>query len=249
MKILVLVKEVLDVESALVLHDENSVKGNCARYVINPYDELALEEALRLREKYKGEVIVISLGRAEAENSVRNALALGADRASLIICARRDAALVSKALAERIQQEREYDIVLSGWIATDDNKAEVPGRVSGILGIPFVNVVTKLDIFDKLAVCEREGDGVLERVEVPLPALIAVAKGINQPRLPTVMNILLAGKMPLQKITVPEISLPNEEAVSYKLAAKERKGIIVKSVNSDEAAAFLIKVMINEKVL
>ncbi|MCX7780117.1 MAG: electron transfer flavoprotein subunit beta [Negativicutes bacterium] len=232
MKIQVLMKEILD-------------QGG--RYSLNPYDRQALEEALRLKATHGGEVAIVTLGRAEAEDTVRSALALGADRASLIIANCREAAEVSRLLAEHIRLEAEYDLILAGAVAVDDCQSQVPGRLSVLLGRPLVNNVSRLEITGNIVLCERESAGRREKVAVPLPAIVAVGRPINKVRLPAVFNIIKANRMPLTITIAPSHAQP-EGNTSYELRLKKRRGVIVRPADEAEAVAFLIGALANEKL-
>ena len=248
LKIIVLIKEIIDPETVSCLQKElyGTIKG---RYVMNPNDAFALEEALRLKDTYGGQVIVISLGREESEAMVRNALALGADRANLIISNSNDGISVSKILADNIRQEGRYDLILTSLVAVGENRGEIPGRISMLLGIPFVNQVNQIQINSKAITCERETETEIELVELSLPALAAVNARINTPRLPTVMNLLQVNKMSLQKFVLPYSFSANNENSAYQINASNRKRWIIEAPDSKAAVSFLIKAIVSEKVI
>lgn len=248
MKIVVLVKEVPEPGSRIVLRDGQTIDDTAVRFVINPHDQCALEEALRLKEELGGEVVVMSVGREESESTVRDALTLGADRATLIVAATKDAAAVSRLLAENIELEGDYDLIISGWVAEDDNEAQVPGRISQLLGLPFINVATNVQVTGRSVSCEREWDGRMERVEVPLPAVVAVDKGINVPRLPTIANILRANRLPLKKLVAPATYSQQQGRFVYQLRHGQRKGVILNMASLDEKVSLLAGVILREKL-
>jgi electron transfer flavoprotein beta subunit len=248
LKILVLVKETFDTETKIVLENSKKINNEGIKYIINPYDEFAIEEALRIREKFGGEVIIYSVGRRESEVTLRNGLALGADKAKLIVSEKIDSITVSKLLAENITKE-EFEIILSGWIAIDDNNAQVPARLSQLLDIPLVNVVTKIDFSDDKIICHREGDNTVEIIKVSPPAMIAVQRGINEPRYPTVKNILQAKKKQIDL----NISENNEDInrinITYQLPEVKKAGLIIDGSKPEKAVNILIQKLKEAKVL
>ena len=169
MKILVCTKQTFDTEAKIVLDGDGRIDSKGVTMIMNPYDEFAVEEALRIKESGAGEVTVISAGGAKAQDALRQALAMGADKAVLVETgdAEMDEYVTAMVLAKAIS-ELEYDIILGGFRAIDDGSAQVMGRVAEILNIPVVNVITKLEIADGKAVATREIEGGSEVVEVPL---------------------------------------------------------------------------------
>lgn len=240
MKILVLMQEVLAGEVSLTLRENGQIDDWELQHHINPYDIFALEEALQLKDQFGGEVIVVSVGRAESETTLRRALALGADRITLILSPSQDAVVISRLLARRIQDEDDFDLILSGWISAADNKAETPGRLSVLLKIPLVNLVTKIEILDTTVLCRREDHELLEWVEVPLPAMIAIDKNSNEPRLPTVRNILLANQTPIRVIAAVDDDRQSICSPVYQIASRKRKGIVLAGGSPDQAASLLL---------
>ena len=247
-KTLVLMQGVLAVEASVTLRENGQIDDWELQHHINPYDTFALEEALQLKDQFGGEVIVVSVGRAESETTLRRALALGADRITLILSSSQDAVVISRLLAKRIQDEDDFDLILSGWISAADNKAEIPGRLSELLRIPLVNLVTKFEVLDTTVFCRREDDEVLEWIEVPLPAMIAVDKNINEPRFPTVRNILLANQTPIEVIATVDDDRQSMCSYVYQISLRKRKGIVLAGGTPDQAASFLLTHLLGERV-
>jgi len=173
------------------------------KYEVNPYDEFALEEAIRRREAAEsGTVTVISLGPAGTTEALRQALAMGADEAvHLVSEGSHDGIVVARALADEIS-ERPYDLVLFGKQAIDDDNMQVPQMVAELLGLPCAAVVVDLEIADGRAVAKREVEGGYEVVEFSLPAVVSAQKGLNEPRLPKLKGIMAAKKKPLEEKAV-----------------------------------------------
>lgn len=200
MNIIVCMKQVPDTETRVKIgSDGKSIDLASANFIINPYDEFAIEEAIRLKEKFGGEVTVLTLGPDKAENDVRKALAMGTDKAILL---KGDGFTgdVATALAEQIKT-MSYDLILVGKQAIDEDAGQMAQAVAELLDLPCATVVVKLDVDaeSKTLVAEREIEGGKEIVEMPFPAVIAAQKGLNEPRLPNLKGIMAAKKKPLEK--------------------------------------------------
>lgn len=251
MKILVLLKETFATDFKVVLTSPDKIDENLVTYIINPYDEYALEEAVKTKEELGGEVVLYTVGRGDAVVTLKNALAMGADRAVLISAAVKDSLTVAELLAETIRQkDPDFDLILAGWIAVDDNNAQVPGRLSTLLGIPLVNVVTKIevDLNGRKILCEREADGTQEIVETDLPAMMAVQKGINVPRYPTVQNIMQAKKKKIEVIS-PEITGEKKTVAFYQLPRKRNAVQLFDDAEPERAVSMLVQKLREDKVL
>ena len=195
MKIVVCMKPVPSSEARVsVASDGKSIDLAGASMVVNPYDEYAIEEALKLKEAGgAGEVIVLTVGPASAATVIRTPLATGADRAILLKSAAADGLQVSEALAAKLR-ELSPDLILLGKQAIDDDGAQVGQRLGELLGLPCVSVVTKLEIAGGKVRAEREIEGGVEVCECSLPAIITAQKGLNEPRYPSLKGIMAAKK-------------------------------------------------------
>lgn len=252
MKIIVLIKETFATDSRMTLTNAGEIESSQRKYIINPYDEYALEEAVLIKEQYGGEIVVYILGREESVLNIKTALAIGADRAVLIKSTVKDSINTSKTLAACITSfDGDFDLILAGWVAVDDNNAQVPARISQLLKVPLVNVVTglSLNLDSGKALCRRESESRQETVEVTIPALIAVHKGINEPRYPTVRNIMQAKEKEI-KIHTPD-AMENITGVSltYHLPAKTKTGYIIDGSDPLQAVTELIAKILEAKAL
>jgi len=215
MKIIVLLKQVPDTETKVqVKPGETSISTDGVTFVINPYDEYAIEEALRIKEKKgAGEVTLVSLGWDKSAESLRTGLAMGADKAVHLndpAFLGGDAASTALALAKAIKK-MQFDLILCGKQAIDYDNHQVGVRVAELLGIPHVAVVTKLELQDGKALAHREIEGGSEVVETPLPAVITCQKGLNEPRYASLKGIMQAKKKPLEAKKPADIdAAPNE---------------------------------------
>ncbi|MEE9578795.1 MAG: electron transfer flavoprotein subunit beta/FixA family protein [Gemmatimonadota bacterium] len=199
MKSIVCIKRVPDSEARIrVGGDGVGIDPAGVKYVMNPYDELALEEAIRLKEEAgDGLVTVLSVGPEESKEILRTALAMGADAALLLASpGSADGLVIARALAEEIG-DREYDLILFGKQAIDDDNMQVPAMVAELLGLPCASVVVELEIEGRHAVAHREVEGGHEIVEFDLPAVVGAQKGLNEPRYPSLKGIMAAKKKPL----------------------------------------------------
>ena len=211
MNILVCLKQTFDTEERIQI-EQGTIKEDGVRFVINPYDEYAVEEGIRLKEAFGGEVTVISMGPERAEEALRTALAMGADEAILI----NDPALfgdeytAAKVLAAAIR-ERSYDIILAGNQAVDDGSGQVAVRLSEELGIPHISTITKLVVEGDQVTGHRDAEGDEEIVTATLPVLVTAQQGLNDPRYPSLLGIRKASKKPILYVTQADIHLTADE--------------------------------------
>ncbi len=238
MNIVVLLKQTFDTEAKITLNSSGKIDGNGANLVINPYDEFAVEEALKLKEKFGGEVTIVSMGGERVQESIRTALAMGADQAVHVndpALTDPDEWVTAEILAKAVAQIP-YDIILAGRIAVDDGSSQVAVRIADALNIPSISSVLKLEVEDGKAEATREIDGGTETLDVSLPAVFTAQKGLNVPRYPTMMGIMKAKKKEIKvlaladlglsaadlqsKMSAPKFSLPNPRKGGTKIAGE-----------------------------
>ncbi|RKZ17346.1 electron transfer flavoprotein subunit beta [bacterium] len=202
MRIVVCVKQVPDPENAKMDWETGTVVREGVKNIINPFDLYAIEEALRIKEKLGGEVIVISMGPPQAEEALREAIAMGADKAILITSrdfAGADTLATSYTLSQAIKKIGDVDLIICGKQAIDGDTAQVGPGVSAHLDLPQITFVGKIDeITEDRIRAERMVEGGYQVVESPLPCVITVVKDINIPRLPS-----LKGKIAAKKAEIP----------------------------------------------
>ncbi len=229
MKILVFVNHVPDTETKVkVGPDGRTIDPAGINFMLSPYDEYAVEEGLKLREKFTGEVVVVSLGSDANKEALRKALAMGCDKAVLLKDAsQRDSFSVARGLAE-FAKEYAADIILVGKQSIDYDSAQVGGLVAEMLGIPSISVVVKLVVSDGAVVAEREIEGGHEVVHSKLPVLIMAQKGLNQPRYPSLKGIMDAKRKQIEeRAAAPAESVV--EVVAMKRPPSKPQGRIVGS--------------------
>ncbi len=221
MKSIVCVKRVPDTEARIrIAGDGKAIEPAGVKYVLNPYDEFAVEAALKHKEAAgDGEVLVLTVGAAESAETLRTALAMGADQAVLL---KTDAASEGLAVASAIAAEvgeREYDLLLFGMKAVDDDLQAVGPMVAEILKIPAVTAVTEFSITDGTVTAQREIEGGTEVVELETPCVITLTKGAYEPRYASLKGIMAAKRKPLEEkdaavgqagVTIESLALPAE---------------------------------------
>jgi electron transfer flavoprotein beta subunit len=200
-KIIVCIKRVPDTEARIrISGDGKGIDPAGVKFVISPYDEFALETALRLKEKQgSGEIVAVSVGEANAAEQLRSALAMGADSAVLLKGTPSfDGLATARALAAYIN-DANADLVLLGMKAVDDDQQQVGPMLGELLDRACVTVAASIEIEGSSVVCHREIEGGVEIVEAPLPAVVTITKGSYEPRLPSLKGIMAAKKKPLEE--------------------------------------------------
>jgi electron transfer flavoprotein beta subunit len=224
-KIGVFVKRVPDTESVIKIRDDRKgIDKSNLTFVLNPYDEFAVEEALRIKEKTgAGEVVVVSLGPQDVKETIRGTLAMGVDRGIHVVTAEfpEDPLVTASGLAEAARAES-FDLLLFGKQAVDDDNAQIGTLVAALLGIPSVSVVVKLEVEGTGLRAHREVEGGEEVVKLPLPAVVTAQKGLNEPRYASLKGIMAAKKKEIKEAT-PSLREPLIEVVGLE-PPPERKG-------------------------
>jgi electron transfer flavoprotein beta subunit len=226
MKILVLVKQVPDTATQVKIgSNPRAIDTAGITWIVSPYDEFALEEALRIREKRQGvEVVAVSLGPDRVKEALRSCLAMGADRGIHLndpVWAEADTLMTSQALAAVIKQESP-DLVLTGRQAIDDDMSAVTAQVAELLGWPSVAWIMEEAIAEdgKTIRVVRQVEGGLEVFDVPLPAVVSAQKGLNEPRYPTLKGIMGAKKKEIRDLKAGDVGM-SAEAPQLSLVALE----------------------------
>ena len=210
MKIFVCLKQVPDTEARIDLKpDQSGITETGFKWIMNPYDEFAVEECVKLKEKSPdAKVIALTIGpKSRAQEVLRTALALGADEAIVVDSSdANDFTMVANALAKVITTEGGADLIFTGKLAIDDNGSAVGPMLATLLKIPHASSVTKIEYTaDKKVVVERELEGgSKEVIEMAMPCLIGATKGLNTPRYASLPNIMKAKKKPLKELNGAE---------------------------------------------
>ena len=237
MKILVAVKRVVDpYVKVRVLPDNSGMDINNLKMSLNPFDEIAIEEALRLREQgVATEVVLVSVGSHASQETLRQGLALGADRAILVQTETRHDSLNIAKILQKIVSNESPGLVLLGKQSIDGDNNQTPQMLAALLDWPQATYASKLVINDNLAQVTREIDGGLETLEVTLPAIVSTDLRLNEPRYASLPNIMKSKQKPLDCIELSTLGLllrEHTEIQSVKKPASRNGGVRVDSVAS-----------------
>ena len=210
------VKKVPDTESKIRIdHEANCIIEEGLSLVINPYDEFAVEEALRIKEAGEATVTVISIGSDDAIPVLKKALAMGADEAVLLkdeLGETYDGLRYARILVQALKTKyTDYNLLLFGKQSVGADNSQVPSMVAELLGLPQVNVVTKLKIEGNTGIAHREIEGAVEKVKFTLPAVISAQKGLNEPRYETLKGIMAAKRKEVPVVDVGSLGLDEEQ--------------------------------------
>lgn len=211
MKLYVCVKQVPDTAASITLTGPREYDDS-VKFVMNPFDEFAVEQALQVKEQTgKGEVVVVTVGRESAESLVRTALAMGADRGILVVADTRqlDSMATARALQKVIAQDGWPDLIFTGKQSVDSEGMQIPYRLAAAFDIPIVNEVVRFVLENGTVSVEREiGGGIREVIDLRLPCVIGATKGLNEPRYTRLPEIMKARTKELKKIDIGELALP-----------------------------------------
>ena len=255
MNIIVCVKQVPDTEAVLQVKDGKTINEEGIKWIVNPYDEYAIEEALKQKEKISDSTVtVITLGPNRADSALRTALAMGAQNAVHIETDEfTDHKTTAKALANAIKQE-DPGIIFMGKQAIDDDSYLTHAYLAEYLEAPVATNVLGFNYEENKVTVEREIDeGAREKIEMQIPCIVAATKGLNEPRYPSLMGIMKAKKIPIKKLTLADagISEINNKIRTEKLYSLPEKpeGKVIED-EPEAAVKTLVKLLKEEaKVL
>jgi electron transfer flavoprotein beta subunit len=253
-------KQVPDTEAQIrVKPDGSGIVDSDIKFVMNPYDEYGVEEALLLKEKFGGTVTIVCLGPERAVEAIRTGLAMGVDKAVHLddpAFEGGDAFSTAKALAAAIKG-MEYDLIFCGKQAIDDDLAQVGPALAEMLGIPQIVVVTKVEVSEdgKKAKVNRQIIGGEEIIEVPLPAVLTAQKGLNEPRYASLPGIMKAKKKEIKSVKIADLGLdPNAvgkagaktQILKMYSPPQRESGKIIEGETAEETASKLAKLLREE---
>ncbi|KGX89050.1 electron transfer flavoprotein subunit beta/FixA family protein [Pontibacillus litoralis] len=257
MNIYVLLKRTFDTEEKIVI-DNNRIDEEGAEFIINPYDEYAVEEAIQLRDEHGGEVTVVTIGGEEAEKQLRTALAMGADK-SVLINTEDDVEegdqYTTVKILEAFFDDKEADLILAGNVAIDEASGQVGPRLAERLNLPYVTTITDIKIAGETVHIERDVEGDVEKVDASLPLLVTCQQGLNEPRYPSLPGIMKAKKKPLEELELDDLDL-DEEDVEMKtktleifLPAEKEAGKVLEGELDDQVKELVSLLRDEAKVL
>jgi len=235
-KILVSVKRVIDPDTRVRISEGAvAIAADGVKFAINPFDAIALEEAVRLKERNPGtEIVAVSIGAETSTEQLRSALAMGADRAILLLTyLPLDSLGVAKLLAKLCERERP-GLILLGKQAIDDDSNQAGQMLAGLLDLPQATFVSKIEIDAGRLRCLRETDVGIEAITVSLPAVVTADLRLNEPRYVSLPSIMKAKKKPLEILVAGDLAIdfaPRTSIVRLKLPGQRKAGIRVKSVD------------------
>ena len=222
MNVVVLVKQIPDPNNPYQL-EGNRLKRSGVQNVLDPGDEFGVEAGLKLAEAAGGEVTVVSMGPASAMEAIRKALSMGAAKGVLVTddqLAGSDALATARVLAAAIKRAGEFDLVIAGVESTDGSSGIVPGMIAELLGVPQITFAKHLELKDSTLVVNRQTVKGYDVVECPLPAVLTVTAGVNEPRYPTFKGIMQAKSKPVDQVTVSDLGLSAEDVKATQEVAK-----------------------------
>ena len=258
MKIVVCVKQVPDTEARIkIAPDGKAIGESDLNWIVSPYDEMAIEEGLKLKEAKGGDVTLVSVGGDRVQAALRNGLAMGADSAIHLkdpLFDSLDSRGIALALAGAIKPLG-ADIILTGQTGVGTDESQVPGMLAEILDLPQVTMATKIEVGEGKATVHREVEGATETWETTLPAVISAQKGLNEPRYASLKGIMAAKKKPIQTMDAATAGLkaedlaPKTRIVSMELPAT-RSAVKMIEGDADTQVKELIRILHDEaKVL
>lgn len=246
MKILVLLSQVPDTTARIAFTNNTQYDANGVTFIVNPYDEwYALVRALELKEAAgAGSVTTITVGGADTEATIRKGLAIGADEAVRVDALPTDALQVAELIAA-YAKDKGFDLVLAGKETIDHNGGQVGAMVAELMDLPYVPLVSKLDVANGTATMERDVPGGVEVLEVKLPVVLSAAKGLAEQRIPNMRGIMAARTKPLQ--VVPAGATSNVGG-TVKFELPPAKGA-VKMIPAEEAGKLIELLHTEAKVI
>jgi electron transfer flavoprotein beta subunit len=235
LKVLVPVKRVVDYNVKVRVKNDNSgVELDNVKMSMNPFDEIAVEEALRLKEKgIATDVIAISIGSSQVQETIRNALAMGADSGIFVETTAVLEPLNIAKIISSIAIKEKFDLLILGKQAIDDDMNATGQMIAALLDWPQATFASKIEIKEKKAIVSREVDGGIENIEIRLPAVISTDLRLNEPRYASLPNIMKAKKKPINQITIEDlnINIKNRlDILKVEEPAKRQSGIMVQNV-------------------
>jgi electron transfer flavoprotein beta subunit len=256
MKIFVCVKHVPDTANSITIAGENGYDDADVKFIVNPYDEFGLEEAVKIVEDKGGEVVVVTLGKQAATTTLRSALAMGADRAIHIRTSAQftDSASTAKALKAAMEKDGLPDMIFTGKGSVDTEGFQTPYRLAHLLGMPMVNDVSLVTLEqDRVRVSAEIDGGSRQVVQMNLPCIIGATKGLNTPRYPKVMQVMKAKKKEIKEMDFSDLGIDTAlgKIVMEKLEpVPERSGAKLLEGSVDDQVTELVRILKeDEKVL
>jgi len=253
MQIYVCVKHVPDTAANIKILGENGFDDTAGKFIANPYDEYAVEQAVQMVERDGGEVVVVTVGKEAATTTIRAAMAMGAHRGILVKVDSQflDSLTTARALKAAIEQDGRPDIIFTGKGAVDTEGFQTPYRLAAALNLPVVNEINKMELSGGKAVVSHEiGGGSRESFEVALPCVLGATKGLNEPRYPKFPDIMKAKKKEIKQLTLADLGVSAAEAEDALVKLEkvpERSGAKIMEGDIRQAVGELVRILKEEE--
>ncbi|HLS20286.1 MAG TPA: electron transfer flavoprotein subunit beta/FixA family protein [Bacillota bacterium] len=257
MNIYVLLKKTFDTEDKIEIVD-GEIDDEGAEFIINPYDEYAIEEAIVQRDEHGGEVTVVTIGDDDSEKQLRTALAMGADKAVLInteFDLEEGDQYTTEKILEAYFADKDVDLILAGNVAIDEASGQVGPRLATSLDIPYVTTIVGLEIDGDSVHIEKDVEGDVEKIETSLPLLVTCQQGLNEPRYPSLPGIMQARQKPLEELELDDLDLdeddvaPKTETVEVYLPPEKEAGRVLEGDIEDQVKELVSLLKDEAKVL
>ncbi len=246
MNIIVCVSHVPDTTTKVVVGgDGKNIDPAGVKFILNPYDEFAVEEALRLKEKHGGEVIVATVGADAAKEALRQGLAMGADKGILIKADKGDSYAVAELLASTLKG-RNADLILLGKQSIDFDGMEIAPMLAELMDLPAATVVVSMAVDGSNVTVEKEVEGGKEKIALTMPCIIAAQKGLNDPRYPSLPNIMKAKQKPIEEVAATAPT-PRTNIVAMDKPEKKRVGKVLKVDGNAASVATELATLLHEE--
>ncbi|AZS15786.1 electron transfer flavoprotein subunit beta/FixA family protein [Paenibacillus lutimineralis] len=255
MNIFVILKQTFDTEEKISIQN-GKIAEDGVKFIINPYDEYAVEEALRQKEQLGGSVTVVSVGPARVAEALRTALAMGADEAVLIQNddSESDEFTISSLLAAYFRDQA-FDLILGGYFSVDNGAGQTAVRLARLLDIPHASAITHLQITSNHATVNRDAEGDTETIEIRLPALFTAQQGLNEPRYPSLPGIMKAKKKPFLTLEQQQLNgieaeiAPKTVRTALSLPAERKSGRILQGTIQEQTVELVHLLRNEDKVI
>jgi electron transfer flavoprotein beta subunit len=253
MQIYVCAKHVPDTAANIRITGEAGFDDGACKFVVNPYDEYAVEQAVQIVEKQGGEVVIVTVGKKTAAATIRAAMAMGAHRGILVTTDTQflDSQITARALVAAIEKDGKADIVFTGKGAVDSEGFQTLYRLAAAMNLPVVNEINKMELeADKAVVWHEIGGGAREVLEVSLPCVLGATKGLNEPRYPKFPDIMKAKKKEIKEITLADLGISADGAQSELVKLEkvpERSGAKMIGGDVRQAVEELVKILKEEE--
>jgi electron transfer flavoprotein beta subunit len=252
MDIIVCAKQVLDVAEIKIHPETKEPMLSGVPRKISDIDKNALEEAIKIKDKLGGKVTVITAGTSEAVENIKELLAMGADEGILVKTQSQDYYVVSKLLMAAIEKIGTYDLIMCGEASIDQFSGQMGPRIAGLLNIPQITYVKKLEADKEKITADRDTGNTIVTMESSYPVLLTVTKEINEPRLPSLMQILAASNKPIQEWEGKElIKKLDDKTITHKVTGitSERKNRIYQEENLEDSIEKVVDDLFKEGIV